>query len=219
LAVSSLTEMRLPPHDAKERAKEQSDRRSAAVGSSLPVDTIQDILRIAQTLDPRPLFVKYAETRFLWEILDMGEDTDILKMVKTLVFNWVQVSGSTQSYSSGQSLTINETKDNITRVVESVGRQPYEPDNLVSGFAIFRMKQRNDGPDWITLNDHGWPEPNDPHDLMPQTAVFVALSDLCYENGFFMDLKSGQDVCLDTKEDIVYPPKGGGLGVAFWLRL
>lgn len=80
------------------------------------------------------------------------------------------------------------------------------------------MKPR-DGPDWVTVEDHGWPDYTDPDELMPQSVIFVALSKLSWDNGFFMDLEKGDSVCLDAKAKLLYPPTGGGLGIAFWLRL
>lgn len=53
----------------------------------------------------------------------------------------------------------------------------------------------------------------------PQTVVFIALVDLTPENGFFMDLKRGEDVCADSMAPIKFPPTGGGIGIFFSLNL
>lgn len=115
-------------------------------------------------------------------------------------------------------LTKRKTEENIKRVTSSVGRQPYDPDNLVSGFAIFRMKSR-EGDDWDTHTDHGRLDPRETNRYKAQSVVFLSLSDLSWENGFFMELKTGQYVCLDVDTELVYPRTGGGMGVVFWLRL
>jgi len=88
----------------------------------------------------------------------------------------------------------------------------------VSGFGIFRMKPR-DGPDWVLLDDHSRVDPHDTEGQIPQTVVFIALSHLDFDNGFFTSLEQGQDICIDSAAKIVYPPTGGGLGVAIWLKL
>ncbi len=50
-------------------------------------------------------------------------------------------------------------------------------------------------------------------DREPQTTIFIALENLNPENGFFMSMEHGRDVCLDSKADIRFPPTGGGLGI------
>lgn len=57
----------------------------------------EDIFEIAKTLHPTPAFIDYADTRFLWEMLDMGKDTEILGRVKEFVSTWVQVTSHTMS--------------------------------------------------------------------------------------------------------------------------
>lgn len=58
---------------------------------------------------------------------------------------------------------------------------------------------------------------NDAH--RSQTVVFLALEDLNPDNGFFMYLQKGDDVCVDSKADVRFPPPGGGLGIVFILDL
>lgn len=106
----------------------------------------------------------------------------------------------------------------MKKTKDLLGREPYDTANLLCGFAIFRMKGREGG-DWDRLDHHGRPDPIVPYRANPQAVVFIALSNLGWENGFFMELNSGQDVCLDIKTGLVYPRTGGGLGVVFWLRL
>lgn len=52
-----------------------------------------------------------------------------------------------------------------------------------------------------------------------QTIVFIALEDLTTDNGFFISLKQGQDICVDSKADILFLPTSGGLGICFALLL
>ena len=76
--------MRLAPSEAAKRIDEQNEKFSGAVISGVALDTVREVFRIAQILKLKPPYLTYAETRFLWEIMDMGEDTEVLKMVKNL---------------------------------------------------------------------------------------------------------------------------------------
>jgi hypothetical protein len=80
------------------------------------------------------------------------------------------------------------------------------------------MKPR-DGPDWVLLDDHGRVDTQDTEAMHPQTVVFIALTHLGFDNGFFVSLEPGQDICIDSAAKIIYPPTGGGVGVAIWLKL
>lgn len=54
----------------------------------------------------------------------------------------------------------------------------------------------------------------------PQTLVFIALEDLNSSNGFFMTLKKGQDVCLDSRAKLRFPSRSGsGIGIFVALNL
>ena len=83
---------------------------------------------------------------------------------------------------------------------------------LVRAFGIYRFKQ---------LSTEQWkPLPEGPGmDGNPQTMVCIALEDLGPQNGFFFDLQSGWDVCMDGKDRILLPPTGGGLGLLVWVDL
>lgn len=88
---------------------------------------------------------------------------------------------------------------------------------VLNGFAIFRLKEQS-GTAWSRLDDHGRKD----HDLdgdHPQTIVFIALTKLNYDNGFFMSLEPGAYVCINSTADIVFPPSGGGLGIVMWLNI
>jgi len=82
------------------------------------------------------------------------------------------------------------------------------------------MKAR-EGSNWSLLDDHGRPDADEPNssEPLPQTVVFIALTQLDHTNGFFVPLEVGQCVCIDSRARIAYPPTGGGLGLAVWLRL
>lgn len=84
--------MRISPAEASTLAERQSKDFSSAVTSSVADHTFEDIFEIAKTLHPTPAFIDYADTRFLWEMLDMGKDTEILGRVKEFVSTWVQVT-------------------------------------------------------------------------------------------------------------------------------
>lgn len=110
-------------------------------------------------------------------------------------------------------------KSNGDRAAKLVNRKPQDPENLLSGFSIFRLKGREGG--WAALRDHGRPDPDERITAVrkPQTVVFIALSRLDHENGFFISLQPGQDICVDSCATILHPPTGGGLGIAIWLKL
>lgn len=73
-------------------AEEQTAQLAGAIGANNPVDACQEIFRIAQTLQPMPDYLKYRNTRFVWEMLDMGTDTEVLRLVKLIVWNWIEVT-------------------------------------------------------------------------------------------------------------------------------
>jgi hypothetical protein len=51
------------------------------------------------------------------------------------------------------------------------------------------------------------------------TVVIIAIEPLNEENGCFVNLERGQDVCLDGNATIILPGTGGGLGVFIDLNL
>lgn len=51
------------------------------------------------------------------------------------------------------------------------------------------------------------------------TVVIIALEPLNRKNGCFINLASGEDVCIDGNTDILIPGTGGGLGVFIDLNL
>lgn len=83
--------MGIPSSVAIPRAEKQSVMCLNAVGASQADDECQRLLNIAQTLQPMPSYPKYANIRFLWEMLDMGNNTPVLSLVKDLVSRWTEV--------------------------------------------------------------------------------------------------------------------------------
>ena len=81
---------------------------------------------------------------------------------------------------------------------------------IVKADCIFRLKESNE---LACLQGHG------ADDCVPQTVIFIALTPLHQQNGFFVDLEPGQDVCVDSVADIWFPPSGGGLGLCVCLNL
>jgi len=51
------------------------------------------------------------------------------------------------------------------------------------------------------------------------TVVIIALEPLSHGNGCFVNLATGQDVCVDGNADVLVPGTGGGLGVFIDLDL
>lgn len=113
-----------------------------------------------------------------------------------------------------------QNEANVRRAARHVQRQPtVEGQALVRAFCIFRLK-RFDGPRWESLDDHGvHTDDRGSEEQRPQTVVFIALTALSRHNGFFIDLRPGEDVCIDSGADLLFPPEGGGLGVCICLNL
>lgn len=107
----------------------------------------------------------------------------------------------------------------MNRAARHVNRKPTVTGQaLVRAFCVFRLKAL-DGPQWEFLDDHGAYNDGDARDPRPQTVVFISLTHLSQQNGFFIDLEPGQDVCVDSVAGLMFPPEGGGLGVCLCLNL
>lgn len=85
-------------------------------------------------------------------------------------------------------------------------------EGLVHAFAIGRFKGRQ-GDRWGRVERASSDKP------CAQTLVCIALEDLSIENGFFMDLGKGEDVCIDGETALLLPPSGGGLAILIWIML
>lgn len=83
---------------------------------------------------------------------------------------------------------------------------------ILRGFCAFRLQSWTETlpypSPWLGIDEHE-----------PQTVVFIALEDLDTQNGFFMELAKGFDVCLDSRSKIRFPKSGGGIGVFIALNL
>ncbi|KAK4551406.1 hypothetical protein LTR86_011192 [Recurvomyces mirabilis] len=187
--------------NAERLAQDQARYYASAVGSSATAlaDVIREAYEVAMTLHPRKFYLDHPNIRFIWELLDVEEYSTVFR---TAVDAWVEVEG------------------NIQRAAQHVNRTVRSSTHVWSGFGVFRMKAGGGG-NWSLLDDHGRTDANEPtHDeSLPQTVVFIAFTRLDHSNGFFMPLEVGQDVCIDSKAEIAYPPTGSGLGLAIWLRL
>ncbi|GAM87630.1 hypothetical protein ANO11243_056570 [Dothideomycetidae sp. 11243] len=53
----------------------------------------------------------------------------------------------------------------------------------------------------------------------PQIAIFIAVTDLGPENGFFTRLRRGQHIAVDNFASVTFPVTGGGRGVFMGLEL
>jgi hypothetical protein len=51
------------------------------------------------------------------------------------------------------------------------------------------------------------------------TVVIIALEPLNYENGCFVNIGSGEDICVDGNATVLIPGTGGGLGIFIDLNL
>lgn len=114
-------------------------------------------------------------------------------------------------------MTKNET--NIARAAQVVRRQPKEEGwALVHGYAAIRFKA---GDAWLRSPPQRGLRIFDGRrsaDVL-QTIVFIAFEDWGPNNGFFMKLKAGDSIFLDSLAPIVFPPAGGGIGIFFAIKL
>jgi hypothetical protein len=140
--------------------------------------------------------------------------------VSALVDSWVDVCEPPTLSSSERLLMVFQNEENVLRAARHVGRVPtLEGQALVRAFCIFKLKAF-DGQQWEFLDDHGLHSGGHSSEKQrPQTVVFIALTELNRQNGFFMDLHVGQDVCVDSAAGLLFPPQGGGLGVCLCLNL
>ncbi|KAF7186198.1 hypothetical protein HII31_12440 [Pseudocercospora fuligena] len=169
----------------------QATRFLKAKGSGVSKDKIADIIEFAKDADVMDFYKGKPDVPF-WYMRLKKEGHDDAPHVGSIADTWV------------------EDEDNIRRVAEHVQRPAKTADrSLVRAFGIYRFKERSDR--WM------WADPST--DDEPQTLVCIALEDLSPENGFFMDLKAGQDVCIDGKDKILVPPTGGGLAILIWVDI
>lgn len=114
-------------------------------------------------------------------------------------------------------LTLVKDESNIQRVERHVKRKADAA--ILRGYGVFRLKAQ-EGPSWMELSRYSFVQGREEEEHpMPQALVFIALDTLGVHNGFFISLKAGQDVCIDSAATIVWPPTGGGLGIAIWLNI
>ncbi len=122
---------------------------------------------------------------------------------------------------AGLMLTTFQNPANVARAGVCVKRTvpQTDPEELRCGFCVFRLKERVDKEGssvfWKSMQQDGLGI----HPGHAETVVFIALEDLGPSNGFFMPLKYGQDVCVDSKADVLFPSTGGGKGLCFVLKI
>ncbi len=83
---------------------------------------------------------------------------------------------------------------------------------------MFRLKERE------VKNSGYWKPTSKEHGLQihlehAEAVVFIAVEDLGAENGFFMRLKTGQDVVVDGRANILFPASGGGRGICLVFKI
>ena len=210
-----MSSKQVAPSDIEELAEKQIQHYSDAIGHSVPQRNIANVLEFAQTAQPHKVYSRFAEIRFLYEMLPLQ---DVRDQVLTLINAWVEVCGP----SRGQNIPLTwliQNGDNIKRAAQHVRREPkHESNQLVKAYCLFRLKAR-DGVEWHFLGDHGYYGVDEVEDQQPQTVAYIALTQLNRYNGFFVDLEPGQDVCVDSAAKVAFPPTGGGLGICICLKL
>ena len=133
-----------------------------------------------------------------------GEKTN--DAVKLVVDDWTQVGSRKMSSSRLQCLLYGKTLSNIHRAANAVGRSaPSATMDIVKAFCGFRFKELK--MKWQPL--HGLAI----NERERSTVVMIALEPLNHENGCFVNLAAGEDVCVDGNAEVLIPGAGGGLGV------
>ena len=111
-----------------------------------------------------------------------------------------------------QYLLCGEIPGNINRAANTVGRIASDATtDIVKVYCGFRFKELKIK--WQPLYGLAI---NERERL---TVVIIALEPLNYENGYFVNLATGEDVYVDGKVDVLIPGVGGGLGIFIDLDL
>lgn len=93
-----------------------------------------------------------------------------------------------------------------------MGRSASDPTtNIVRAYCGFRFKELKIR--WQPL--HGLAV----NERECSTVVIIALEPLNHDNGCFVNLATGEDVCIDGNAEVLVPGTGGGLGVFIDLDL
>lgn len=101
---------------------------------------------------------------------------------------------------------------NIHRAANAVGRNASNATtDIVKAYCGFRFKELKIK--WQPL--HGFAV----NEKERSTVVIIALEPLNHENGCFVNLTTGEDVCVDGNADVLIPGTGGGLAVFIDLDL
>merc|ERR1711939_1009152 len=166
-----------------------------AIGETVSTDVINSICEAVKSAKPHPAYKEHADIPFIYEILDFeGWDSIVLP----LAIAWI------------------ENPANFKRATSVVNRSPSStiPEELLCARCVFRLKER-ETKEWKISKEDGLQV----HLDHPETIVFLATEDLGPENGFFIPLKRGQDVCVDGRANISFPATGGGRGISFVFRI
>ncbi|KAK3045653.1 hypothetical protein LTR09_012785 [Extremus antarcticus] len=164
-----------------------------AIGEGFSEEDLADASKFIEDAEIADVWKRHPEKVVPFEML---EKVDWATKVSAWVDNWVA------------------REQNIERASTHVGRAPERGGPaLVRSFCMFRLKAFTTAT-WLPVSE-GLGRDADKR----QTVVFVALIDLDTTNGFFMSLKKGQDVCVDSRAIVYFPPTGGGSGLFFCLNL
>lgn len=190
--------------------KEQTWKYSEAVGCGISREITAELQNFLQDAVPFKSYASHSEVRFIYEILykDGWEEK-----VRRAVDAWIEVRYLVLKDTREADISQQDTS-NLERAAKEVGRPTIRGQNsLLRGFCVFRLK---------ASGGHGWTMVQDSLGIdqhQPQTVVFIALEDLDSKNGFFMILKQGSDVCLDSCAKMHFPSTGGGSGIFLALNL
>ena len=197
-------------------AESQALKYADAVGRHTE-DSIDDLIKFVKDAQPPSIYKDHSDVKFRYEVLEKkGWET----RVKEIVMHWIEVSRRPGSWIV-RSRQLCQNPANIQRASASVERAPTGAEfGIVCGYCLFCLKKSVPEPAETTIWKSMWkPDGLGVHGYHDEAVVFIALDDLGPENGFFMTLKSGQHVCVDSQAEILFPDTGGGRGIMFALRL
>ena len=196
--------------NSRDVEEEQTQEYSEAVGCGISKEATIELQNFLQDASPFKSYASHSEVRFIYEIL---YKSGWVGKVKRVVDAWIEVRGFVfNSICDIEGML--QDNSSLQRAAKHVGRPTCESKtSLLRGFCVFRLK---------AIGGHGWTTIQDSLGIdqhQPQTVVFIALEDLDSKNGFFMNLKQGSDVCLDSRAKVRFPSTGGGIGIFLALNL
>ena len=191
-----------------QRIRDQHQTLSISIGRGTSQTVVDAVKAKLAGASRHPDFTKFEELDFIYEKLE--EETN--RTAKIVVDDWIQVRAA-EPLAGHNANQPDKKSENIHRAARTAGRNA-KIEKLVKAFCAFRFKP--------------WKKQWQPIDGLAvdrrdqrehSTVVIIALEPLDHNNGCFVELKYGEDVCVDGRAPIDFPGTGGGLGIFIDLNL